>query len=255
MGLREGRCCSTLDRGGRSLSGLPDLASQAPLPKPAIPSSCFGVRASRPRELGALSLWLREQHPVLVAAAGQGGRMSPQRWNRSLRRRNAKVCRLFPWCRAWEAGLSLLSLPDSNLPDADDLLLEQPGEGAVGFAGHPSSGCGRASPLPPGKAFSDWPMSSEPLPVPKTAPLGKRFHSTLSSQVILYFTSLLFCVSCTKVILFSECGHCRTHAFLVSSFVVYPQAEIVLPKVIKHYVKKKNPCAPPHHPVPCPPAP
>lgn len=84
----------------RSLSRLPDLASQTPLHKPGIPSSCFWVRPARPRELGALSLWLREQHPVPVAAAGQGGRMSPPLWNRSFWRRSSKACRLSPRCRA-----------------------------------------------------------------------------------------------------------------------------------------------------------
>lgn len=44
--LKEGR--TWLDLGTRrSLSRLPDLASQTPLHKPAIPSSCFWVRPAR----------------------------------------------------------------------------------------------------------------------------------------------------------------------------------------------------------------
>lgn len=99
-----------LDLGpGRSLSGLPDLAFQSPLPKPGIPSSCFCVRPIGSRELWALSLWFQEQHPVPVAAACQGGRMSPQLWNRSFR--SAKACHLSPGCRAVGSGPLLLLIP------------------------------------------------------------------------------------------------------------------------------------------------
>lgn len=140
---------TVLDLGpGRSLSLPPDLASQAPLPKPGIPSSCFLCASRLPAGArGAASSASGAASRPGMAAVGQGGRMSSQLWNRSLWRRSAKACHLSPECR-WEVGLSFLSaFADSNLPVAEDRLLGQPGElgggrGRVRWA--PRSGRSRA---------------------------------------------------------------------------------------------------------------
>lgn len=94
--------------------------------------------ASGPREFGALSLYLRGQHPVRwLLRAREEGKMSPQLWNRSFLRRSSKACHFSPG--RWKVGLSLSSaLADSNSPDSGERLLGLPcGSGWTRFA--PSS--------------------------------------------------------------------------------------------------------------------
>lgn len=172
---------TVLDLGpGRSLSLSTDLASQAPLPKPVIPSSCFLCASRLPAGArGAASSASGAASRPGMAAAGQGGRMSSQLWNRSLWRRSAKACHLSPECQ-WEVGLSFLTaFADSNLPVAEDRLLGQPGElgggrGRVRWA--PRSGRSwQTNPISMGNAFSDRRLSIESPPVPKTAPFKSLF--------------------------------------------------------------------------------
>lgn len=99
--LKEGRTCSTLERGGHfpdSRTWLPRLLSTNQ--RSLLPASgCVPPAGTR----GAVSL-APEQHPVPVAAAGQGGKMSPRLWNRSFRRRSDEACRLSLRCRAGRSG-------------------------------------------------------------------------------------------------------------------------------------------------------
>lgn len=92
---------STLERGGHfpdSRTWLPRLLSTNQ--RSLLPASgCVPPAGTR----GAVSL-APEQHPVPVAAAGQGVKMSPRLWNRSFRRRSDKACRLSLRCRAGRSG-------------------------------------------------------------------------------------------------------------------------------------------------------
>lgn len=74
VGLREGRSSSTLDRGGHiPCSRTSPPRRHFPNQRSLLPASC--VRPARSRELGALPIWLREQHPVpgWLLRAREGG--------------------------------------------------------------------------------------------------------------------------------------------------------------------------------------
>lgn len=151
-----------LDLGpGRSHSLPPNLASQAPLPKPAIPSSCF-LCASRPPAgaRGAASLAPGAASRPGMAAAGQGGKMSSQLWNRSLWRWSAKESLSFI---AWVSCGGKWAFP-SYQPSLIPVYwvrrtafwdnLGNSGAGAVVFAGHPGSGAvGHRSPVSTRECF------------------------------------------------------------------------------------------------------
>lgn len=87
-----------------------------PAPISFLPShlGCFcalaaAVNSGRCSWNGALFLWLPEQHPVPVAAAGQGGRMRIELWNRSFRRWKRKARHfIVGGVVGWEMSLSLL---------------------------------------------------------------------------------------------------------------------------------------------------